>query len=71
MHTISKSTPMMPIMRKYVYPHINTKLDSFKQAFKNNGIHDWIKPPSNTNIAQDSTHAEVTSPSLELCKNQT
>ena len=23
------------------------------------------------NIAQDSTHAKITSPSLELCKNQT
>ena len=61
---------MGPNMSKCI-PHINTKQNSPKQAYKNSGIHDCTKTLSNKNIAQHSTHAKVTSPSLELCKNQT
>jgi hypothetical protein len=42
----------------------------FKQAFKNREIHDSMNNLSSKNIAQDSTHAKVTSPSFTFCKDQ-
>ena len=53
---------MNPNKSKYIH-YTNMKHNLPKQAFKNHGYVIAQRVSSNKNIAQDYTHAEVTSPS--------